>query len=199
MRRDLVLTALVFILIGFVSGYIYTQQTGKQPLLQSSPMLTGEPVGEEDLGLPPGHPPLDVAREIVALRQEAEQNPEDVGAALRLADFLLEVEVYQDAITWYERALRLEPKNTDARIALARCQFEMGQYEAAIQQLNTVLELKPNEPHALYHLGVTLLRGQRDLPGAERVYRQLRQVNPNYPGLEDLERLLGEFRQARGR
>ncbi|MFQ5817757.1 MAG: tetratricopeptide repeat protein [Terriglobia bacterium] len=194
MRRDLVVTALVFIVVGFVGGYIYTQQTGEQRLSKSSPLLADELAGEEALGLPPGHPSIDVAQRMRELRAEAEQNPEDIGAALRLAYFLMEVGRCQDAIAWYERGLRLEPNNTDTRIALANCLFETGQHDAALQHLNTVLALKPNEPHALYHLVVTRLRGKRDLPGAERAYRQLRQANPNFAGLEELERLLGEFR-----
>lgn len=196
MRRDLVVTALIFALIGFLGGYIYIRQT-RLPPERGSGASTGSlaleaPAAEEASGLPEGHPPLDVARQIVDLRKDAEKNPTDPAAALRLADFLFNTGRFQDAIPWYERALRLEPKNIDARIRLAGCLVETAQHDAALKQLDTVLQLKPNEPHALYHQAVTLLRGKQDRAGAERVYRQLRQVNPHFPGLEDLERLFGE-------
>ncbi|MBI4462898.1 MAG: tetratricopeptide repeat protein [Acidobacteria bacterium] len=190
MRRDLVLTALIFAVIGFVGGYVYTRQA-KQAAPQTAPLLGEQPSAEEAMGLPPGHPPMDVSRQIVALRQQAEQNPEDAGAALRLAEFLFEIGRCQEAIPWYERALAREPKNLDARVALASCLADTNQPDAAIEQLNAVLALKPNEPHALYHLALTLLRGKQDRAGAERVRQQLRQVNPNFPGLEELDRLLG--------
>lgn len=194
MRRDLLVTALIFVILGFAGGYFYTRQAGGPA--SSAPLLPSQPSAEEAMGLPEGHPPMDVARRMVELRQEAEQNPDDPVPTLRLADFLLDVGRCQDAVAWYERALQREPKNLDARTKLGNCLAETGQPDAAIRQFETVLQLKPNEPHALYHLGVTLLRGKQDRTAAERVARQLHQVNPNFPGLEDLERMLAESRAA---
>ncbi len=190
MRRDLIVTALIFIVIGFVGGYIFTRQAGKSGALLTPPLTGGAQSADEAMGLPPGHPPIDVSQRIVELRQEAEGKPEDPVPALRLADFLFEVGRCQDAVAWYERALARAPKEIDARIKMASCLTETGQADAAIRHLNTVLELKPNEPHALYHLAVAYLRGKQNRAEAERLYRQLRQVNPNFEGLDDLERLL---------
>jgi len=190
MRRDLIVTALIFIVIGFVGGYVFTRQAGKSGATLSSPLMGGAQSADEAMGLPPGHPPMDISQRIIELRQEAERNPDDAVAALRLADFLFEVGRCQDAVAWYERALARAPKEIDARIKMASCLTEIGQADAAIRHLNTVLELKPNEPHALYHLAVAYLRGKQNRAEAERIYRRLRQVNPNFEGLDDLERLL---------
>jgi len=200
MRRDLVLTAVIFVVVGFVAGYIYMSQVqwrqqraaagGRpSPLLELPANIEGE--------LPAGHPPMDVARQIVELRQEAERNPKDAVAAFRLADLLFEIERFADAAFWYERGLGVEPKNIDARVALGICLHRSGRHDEAITQFNTVLELKPNEPEALYELALTLLHGKQDRAAAERIYEQLRRVNPNFAGLEDLERQLAAARKSR--
>lgn len=195
MRRDLVVTALIFAVIGFLGGYLYTQRAASPPPAPtgSGPLTAAQPTAEEVPGLPAGHPPMEIAREIVTLRQEAEKNPRDAALAFRLAELLFEVGRCDEAIPHYQRGLDLEPKNTDARVVLANCLTETGKYAEAERQLEAVLQLKPNQPHALYHLAVARLR-KPDRAGAERAYQQLRQVNPNFEGLPELERMLKESR-----
>lgn len=201
MRRDLVLTASLFVVIGFLAGYIYTNQTQwRQQRAASGGRVSSllEMPADIEAELPEGHPPIDVARQIMALRQEAEENPEDAAAAFRLAELLFELERFADAIFWYQRGLALEPKNLDARIALGACLHQTGSYDEAMVQFNTVLELKPNNSYALYHLALTLLHGKQDRTGAERIYKRLRRVNPNFAGLEDLEHQLAAAPPASG-
>jgi len=178
--------------VGFLPGYIYMSQV--QWRQQRAASGRGSPLAQLPAGieaeLPAGHPPIDIAREIVALRQEAEQHPEDAEVAFRLADLLFETERFADAAFWYQRGLAREPKNLDARIALGVSLHQAGRHDEAITQFNTVLELKPNDSEALYHLALTLLHGKRDPASAQRLYEQLRRVNPNFPGLQDLERQL---------
>lgn len=195
MRRDLIVTALVFAVIGFLGGYFYTRRAAEQRAVVAP---AAGPTTEEAMGLPPGHPPMDVSQQIVTLRQEAEKNPRDPAASFRLGEFLFDAGRCADAIPWYERGLKLEPKNTDARVVLAGCLADTGQADEGVKHLNTVLELKPNEPHALYHLAVILLRAKQDRAGAERIYRQLRLNHPTFQGLGELERLLRESGQSRG-
>jgi len=193
MRRDLLVTALVFIALGFAGGVVYSHYSGGASPSASAAMPALEPSGSlEASELPEGHPPLDLAKRWQELKQQAEANPADVRAARAFADFLYDIEHWQDAVFWYRRALELEPKNTDARTDLATCYFQLGQFDQAAAEFSRALELEPNKPQALFGLAMVRLRGQNDREGAQRLYEQLRRSHPNFEGTAQLAGALGE-------
>ena len=190
MRRDLLITALVFTAIGFVGGYLYTQYAGQGPrtvTTLSGPAAMAGP--ESEPTLPEGHPPLDMAQRWRDLQQKAEANPNDSKAALELANLLFDLQRWEDATFWYKRALTLEPKNTDARTDLATCYYNLGRYDEAQKEYAASLELEPNKPQSLYGLALTRL-SKKDTAGARQAYDQLRRAHPEFPGNEDLARRL---------
>lgn len=189
MRRDLLVTALLFTAIGFVAGVIYSRETRGGRLLGPQPPAAARTA---EAALPEGHPPLDLAERWQALQQQAEDNPRDAQAALALANFLFDIERWNEAVFWYRRTLELDPQNTDARTDLATCYYNQDRYEEAIGEYNRALELEPDKPQALYGLALTRLRGQQDRAGARRAYEQLRRSHPEFPGVELLSQELGE-------
>ncbi|MBI4467494.1 MAG: tetratricopeptide repeat protein [Acidobacteria bacterium] len=193
MRRDLLITALIFTAVGFVAGVIYTRHSpgANLPTALVQPPLAAA----SDPELPEGHPPLNVAERWGALRQQAEADPKDPRAASELANFLYDIERWEDAIFWYRRVLALDPRNTDARTDLGTCYYNLGRYDEAIAEFNRSLELEPDKPQALYNLAMARLRGKQDRAGARQAYERLRRSHPNFAGLETLAQLLEEGRQ----
>lgn len=191
MRRDLLITAILFTAIGFVGGYVYSQQTvssSLRPVVQAPPTtLPGE---QADTSLPQGHPPLDVAQQWRTLQEQADNNPRDPRAALALADFLYDLQRWEQAVFWYRRTLELDPKNTDARTDLATCYYHLKRFEEALADFGRALELEPNKPQALYGLALARLHGKQDRAGALQAYEQLRRSHPDFPGVELLAREL---------
>ncbi|MGH9861901.1 MAG: tetratricopeptide repeat protein [Candidatus Acidiferrales bacterium] len=193
MRRDLFVTAVLFLAVGFIGGYIFSQATGRS--------VTAFPVGEmlgaspsesapAQAGLPEGHPPLDVAQSWRTLQEKAEKNPGDAQAALELANFLYDLDRWDDAVFWYRRAVELEPKNTDSRTDLATTYFHLQRFDDALAEYGRALELEPNKPQALYGLAMTRWQGKQDRAGAQQAYEQLRRSHPDFPGVELLAREL---------
>ncbi len=190
MRRDLLITALVFTAIGFVGGYVYTQYGGqgsRSTTTLSGPAAIASPGSEATL--PEGHPPLDVAQRWRTLQQQAEANPNDSKTTLELANLLFDLQRWEDATIWYKRALTLEPKNTDARTDLATCYFNLSRYDEALKEYSASLELEPNKPQALYGLALTRL-STKDVAGARQAYEELRRAHPEFPGNDDLAKRL---------
>jgi tetratricopeptide (TPR) repeat protein len=183
-RRDLLITALVFTAVGFAGGVVYMQY-GVSPASEAagSPSMA---MPEDPAGLPEGHPPINLAQQWQTLREKAEANPNDPKAALELANFLFDIERWEDATFWYKRALTLEPKNTDARTDLATCYYNLKRYDEAIQEYTVALELEPDKPQALYGLGLSRLNGKKDLAGARQAHEQLRRNHPNFPWTDEL-------------
>lgn len=188
MRRDLLITALIFTVVGFVGGYLYSEGTGQGKLSPASPAAVASATAEE--GLPEGHPPLDMAQRWRELEERAQQNPDDAGAAIELGNLLYDLQRWEEAATWYQRALELTPRNAEVRTDLATVQFHLGRFDEAMAGYNRALELEPNKPQALYGLALVYLHGKQDRAGAGRVYEQLRRSHPDFPGVEQLARQL---------
>lgn len=187
MRRNLLVTALIFVTVGFAAGYLYTRYAGT-----SRRAAPAAPVAEPSPVLPEGQPPLDVAQRWRALEERARANPRDPQAALELANFLFDIERLEDAAFWYRRALELDPNNTSARTDLATCYYHLNRYEEAISTYSAALQLEPDKPQALYGLALARLRGRRDRAGARQAYEQLRRRHPEFPGVELLAEQLNQ-------
>ncbi|MDA2913315.1 tetratricopeptide repeat protein [Acidobacteriia bacterium AH_259_A11_L15] len=183
MRRDLLVTALVFMVVGFVAGWVYTRQTAP-PLPRQPPPTSAE------TDLPEGHPPLDVAGRWRALQEQAEADPDNPLAAIDLGNFLYDLGRWDQAILWYQHALELDSSNTDVRTDLGVCYFNLGRFDEALAEFDRVLEIEPDKPQALFNLAITRLRGKQDQAGARRAYERLRRAHPDYEGLEGLAQLL---------
>lgn len=191
MRRDLLITALIFTVVGFVGGSLYSRYATEGPVRSPLPQPA---TAEAEPVLPEGHPPLDIAQQWNTLREQAEANPRDLKAATELANFLYDIEHWEDAVFWYRRALELAPNDTDVRTDLATCYYNMGRFDEAIDVYTQALQLDPNKPQALYGLAMARLRGKRDVAGARQAYQQLRRSHPDFPGLDLLAKELGEGR-----
>lgn len=194
MRRDLLITALIFTAVGFVAGYVYTKQVGEgnpRTTLQQ-PAVPGENRGD----LPEGHPPVDVAQRWLALEQQAQTQPDDPKTLLELANFLYDIQRWEEAVVWYDRALKLDPVNADARTDLASCKLRLGRFDEAITGYTRALKDEANKPQALYGLALARLRGKKDLAGARQAYEQLRRHHPDFARLDVLAR---ELEAGRGR
>lgn len=188
MRRDLLITALLFTAIGFVGGYVFFKQLSSGAL--RTVVQPEAPAAEGEEGLPAGHPPLDLAQRWRELQERAEASPRDAATARELADFLYDLQRWEPAVFWYRRTLELEPKNTDARTDLATCYFHLNRHDEALGEYSKALELEPRKAQALYGLTLTRLHGKNDRAGAQAAYQELRQSHPDFPGLEELAREL---------
>lgn len=188
MRRDLLITALIFTAVGFVAGYVYTKQASEGNA-RTTLQQPGVPGGSGQ-DLPQGHPPIDQAQRWLALEQQAQARPDEPRTLLELANFLYDIQRWEEAAVWYERALTLDPANADARTDLATCKFNLGRIDEAIAGYTRALKDEANKPQALYGLALVRLRGKKDAAGARQAYEQLRRHHPDFARLDVLAREL---------
>ena len=94
-----------------------------------------------------------IRERIQHLRQVVEKDPKNERGLIELAQLLQDSHNAADAASFYEKALRVNPANTEARIDYALCLHEMGQRDAAMQQCRLVLRSNPGSPQALFNIG----------------------------------------------
>jgi len=201
MKKETIITAVIFLAVGFLAGYITdaqmnwsARQKAAQTAATSSEMPPpGGPAsaptagGMPQQGLPEGHPPIDSAAIIKQLEDMAAQNPKDADVRLKLANFLYDQKQYSKAIEWYERALELDPKNVNARTDLGTAYFYTGRPQDALREYDKSLAIDPQHEQTLLNTIVVNLQGTHDIAAAQKAWDRLYKQNPNHPALAGLK------------
>jgi TPR repeat protein len=211
MKKETILTAVVFFVVGFLAGYITDAQmswSGRQKaLMTATPGMPSEmPSGSASStaqgggmpGLPEGHPPIDSALIIRQLEAEAQQNPKDPEIPLKLANFLYDQRQYEQAIEWYQKSLAINPKDVNARTDLGTAYYYTGQAGKALEEYSQSLAIDPEHKPTLLNLIVVNLEGTHDIAAAQRAWDRLHNLDPTYRDLQSLKQKLDAARGSGG-
>ncbi len=111
------------------------------------------------------------------LRHIIEQNPNDAKRVFELARLQQDSHNMGEAVKLYERGLKIQPANHDARIDYSVCLFESGKKAEALVQTRMVLRSEPGNAKALYNAGA--LYGNKGVPDSARMYwNKLMAIHP---------------------
>lgn len=204
-KKETLITALVFLGIGFLAGYVYkaqkslnpdntvaaAQRPGRDGDASQAQNVTASPSSSD---LPPGHPPIDNGAIIQTLEQQSAANPQDPAPPLKLADYFYDQGEFEQAIGWYQKALKLNPKDVNASTDLGTCYFNLGRPDDALRQFHNSLTIEPRHQPTLYNIVVVLMEGKHDYKAARQAWGTLHRLNPDYPNLDRLKQRLDEAR-----
>ena len=84
------------------------------------------------------------------LKASIEKNPSNAAHIITLAQLLMDGHQNAEAISYFERAAVLQPKNDSLLLDLAVCYFNEKQYDKAMQATERILMMKKDHPRALY-------------------------------------------------
>ncbi|MGO8813659.1 MAG: tetratricopeptide repeat protein [Terriglobia bacterium] len=210
MKKETIITAVIFLAVGFLAGYITDAQmnwNGRQKAAQAAAMpsemppptsASSAPAGGAmpQQGLPEGHPPIDTAAILQQMETMAARNPQDADVRLKLANFLYDQKQYDKAIEWYQRALQLDPKNVNAHTDLGTAYFYTGRPQDALHEYDKSLEINPQHEPTLLNSIVVNLQGTHNLAAAQKAWDRLDKLNPNHPALAGLKEQINAARGA---
>ena len=169
MRRDAVAFALSGTLFGLLVGWIIGSQ--QAPPAVPPPPTTAAPAAS-------AAPAFD-AQQAAELERQADAQPNDATAREALGDLYFDAERYEDAVPWYEAALKLDPGNSDVSNNLALSYFATTQVDRALAQLDRSLAIDPRNVKALFSQGIVRARGKQDLAGAAESWQRVVDVAPD--------------------
>jgi tetratricopeptide (TPR) repeat protein len=201
-KRETIITAIVFLVVGFFIGYITeaeynwnapekmapTQAAAAPPETAVSAPQSVPGGGTPDAQLPPGHLPLEVAATIKQLEDQAAQNPKDPDPPLKLANLFYDQRQFDRAADWYQKALALDPKNVSARTDLGTAYFNLGRPKDALNAYQESLKIDPTHEPTMFNIIIVNMEGTHDLAAARAAWDKLHKRNPSYPGLNDLKK-----------
>lgn len=189
--------AAICLLVGVALGYLFRGSESKS----SSPSSTAQAAAESP-NAPQPMPSLD------DMKRMADKQAEPLLAKLKTdpsnSDLLNQVGMiykathqFNDAISYYQKAVQANPKNIAARTDLASCLYYEGNTDDALKQLQESLAYNPKDVNSLFNLGMIRWQGKRDNQGAVSAWSELLKENPKLEPVKrsQVEKLIAEVRR----
>ena len=190
MNRDSFVFAVSGIMFGLLVGWILGSQ-------QAAPPAPAAASADATAQTParPTPPPLDVQR---AAELERQANAEPANAAVRvdLGNLYFDAERYDLAGSWYEAALKLNPRDVNASTDLGVSYYSLNQIDRALAQFEHSLSVDPVHTKTLLNKGIVLAFGKQDLEAASRAWERLVAVAPESPEAARAKEALAAVKNA---
>ena len=194
MKSESIAFGIAGIAFGLVAGWIIgTQQASSRQFSPAQAVSTLAPAAQANTRAAV----LDEAK-VTALKSVAEREPSNAKPRIDLGNLYFDAERYDDAITWYEAATKLAPKDVNLSTDLGVCYYYTNQPDKALAQFDKSLAIDPKHPKTLLNLGIVRAFGKQDLAGATKAWEQVMAIDPNSPEGQAAKRALDTLRSAHG-
>ena len=172
MNRESLVFAISGVMFGLLVGWILgTQQAAPPP---SAAVSNAQAPSAQT------PPALDVQR-AAELERQANAQPANAKVRVDLGNLYFDAERYDLAISWYEAALKLDPKDVNASTDLGVSYYSSNQIDRALTQFEHSLSIDPAHTKTLLNKGIVLAFGKQDLAAASKSWERLVAVAPDSP------------------
>lgn len=172
-------------------GTVTIPQSGTGPTsgtgatADGTPPLPGNQVGG-------GGPPAPVMQLLGTLKARIEKNPRDIAALVELGNLYFDAAKYDQAVSYYRRALALDPTNPDVRNDEGAALHASGHDIDALKEIDRVLEERPAFPQALFNRAI-VLRAMGRRSDAVSAYRTYLKADPHDPHVADAKAAIAQL------
>ncbi len=127
-------------------------------------------------------------QKIQVLKNIVSKDRNNLKAWVMLGNLYFDTNQNEEAVKAYEEALRLNPSDPNVRTDMGICLRRLGRIDEAIEAFRVASSYQPDHYQSRYNLGLTLLHDKNDLQGALRVWEELLEKVPSFPGREKLRK-----------
>jgi len=192
MRKDSVVFGVAGIFFGLLVGWIIGSQQATGVATAPGPAPAAQAQSAPATQAPP---PFDESA-AAALKVTADRNPADAETRVLLGNMYFDGERYPEAVTWYEAALKVNPKHVNASTDLGIAYYYSNQPDRALAQFDRSLAIDPKHSKTLLNQGIVRAFAKQDLAGAEKAWQQVLDVAPGSPEAALAKRGLEGLRAA---
>jgi len=191
MKSDAIAFGIAGIAFGLIAGWIIgSQQTaGRTPA--AAPVAAAAPAGDAE----PRAAILDETK-VNALKAVAEREAANPTPRVELANLYFDAQKFDDAIKWYEAALKLNPNDVNVSTDLGVAYYYTNNSEKALEQLDRSLKIDPKHAKTLLNVGIVKAFGKQDLEGASKAWQQVIELAPDSPEGQAAKRALDTFKSS---
>ena len=197
MKAESIVIGVAGTVFGLIVGWIIgTQQAPARTFAPAAAAVAQAPAGAPPAGSPQAAAaPFDEAQ-ATALRTIAEKDPANVQSRVQLGNMYFDAERYQDAIQWYEAALKLNPNDVGVSTDLGVCFYYTNQPDRAVRQMEESLRIDPRHTKTLLNLGIVKAFGKQDIAGAAAAWEEVVKIAPNSQEAQAAQRSLANLQAA---
>ncbi|HEY4486069.1 MAG TPA: tetratricopeptide repeat protein [Nitrospiria bacterium] len=130
---------------------------------------------------------------IQANKKKVEKEPNNVEALIQLGDANFMIQRFEKSQEFYERALKADPRQVNARIGLSNTYLFLQRTDDSIRQLDKLLEVQKDYPEALFNKGLILLKSKGDAAGAKKAWNRLIETHPDHSMARDVKAEMGRM------
>ena len=179
MKAESIVYAVAGMCFGIILGWVIgTQQAGRTGAAAPAPAASTSQ--EAPNAQQREAPRLDEAR-VQALTTILNGDPKNAKATLELANLYFDAERWDDAITWYEKAVALNPTNADASTDLGVSYYYTNKADEALARFETSLKIDPKHTKTMLNKGIVLAFGKQDLAAAANEWKKVVEISPDSP------------------
>ena len=136
--------------------------------------------------------------EINQLKRMVQDDPQNVAAFVRLGNLHYDVQMWDQAVGYYETAVELQPDNPDVMTDLGVCYRGLGQYEQALEMFEGPTSVKPDHHQSLFNVVIVAGFDLKQWDRADAALQSLEAMNPRPPRTDELRGALERERAAAG-
>ncbi|MCG3116189.1 MAG: tetratricopeptide repeat protein [Candidatus Manganitrophus sp. SA1] len=140
--------------------------------------------------------PVPFMQKLAEYKARLEKDPKDIEALVFMGNANYDIQRFEKAKEFYQKALEVDPNNTHVRTDLASSYRSLGETDQALEELNKVLKSDPKHEVALYNSGIILLNDKNDAEKATAAWEKLVQLKPNDPLSQELKKKISELKQT---
>ena len=193
MKADGIAYGIAGILFGLIAGWVIGTQQAAQRAPVSAP--AAQSAQNASAGGQTRAAVLDETK-VAALKGIAERDQSSAKPRVELANLYFDAERYDDAIKWYEEALKLDPNDVNVSTDLGVCYYYINQPDKALAQFDKSLKINPKHAKTLLNVGIVRAFGKQDLDGASTAWRQVIALSPDSPEGQAAKRALDSLQSA---
>ena len=130
------------------------------------------------------------------LLEKLKTTPNDAGLLARLGSIYSSSHQFKEAAQYFDKSLRVDPKNIPNRVALASCLYYGGDVDSALAQLDQALKYDPKDINSLFDIGLIRWKGKKDTAGAIAAWQKLLKIHPDLDRRPIVEKMIAEARAS---
>lgn len=200
MKKDQLAFLLGGLSFGFLVGFGFFHTTYESPDLQAGTVQAQSPMPPQATSPAPTQPAptagagAPMVAEINRLKQLLQDDPDNLAALVRLGNLHFDVQMWDQAAGYYERAVELDPDDPDLLTDLGTCYRGMSEYEKALTYFERAHDSDPTHWQSLFN---TAIVAGFDLKQYDRALQALSDMEAMNPQPPQLARLRQELERAR--
>ncbi len=126
------------------------------------------------------------------LLEKLKTTPNDPALLAQVGAIYGSMHQFKQAAQYYDKSLKLDPRNIPVRTELASILYYDGDVDGALAQLDQTLKYDPKDTNSLLNMGMIRWKGKKDAAGAIAAWETLLKAHPDLDRRPIVEKMIAE-------